>query len=280
MKKGKKEKVIKENSKIPVLIKEVKNKFNRSQDIKITYHRELEIHFIKRGKGFYFIHNRKYSFDTDTAIIIYPDQQHFSHLDYPYFIEKISVYFSPDFLKKINFDISSIPHSVKLSGREKAEIHLIIDVIRSEIADENKFSEEIIEKAISIILILLKKCKYNSRVSDKRRSSVVDDIIDYINGNYQKNITISDLSKVIHKSESYLSHLFKDFTGIGIKSYLLQKRILEAKKILESQTDMKVIKVGEKVGFTSFALFNRTFKKITGITPSSYRNLFIKKSRK
>ena len=67
---------------------------------------------------------------------------------------------------------------------------------------------------------------------------------------------------------------------IEIKSYLLQKRVLEAKKILESQTDMKVVKVGEKVGFPSFALFNRTFKKITGTTPSSYRNLFIEKSRK
>ncbi len=280
MKKGKKEELIKENSKIPVIIKEVKNKFIRSPDINLAYHREVEIHLIKRGKGFYFIHNRKYFFCPDTAIIIYPDQQHFFYLDYPYFVEKISIYFSPVFLKKINFDISSIPHSVNLSGREKAEIQLIIDIIRSEIADENKFSEEIIEKTISIIFILLKKCKYNSKVSNKRKSPIVDDIIDYLNENYQKNITISDLSKVIHKSESYLSHLFKEYTGIGIKTYLLQKRILEAKKILESQTDMKVVKVGEKVGFSSFALFNRSFKKIIGTTPSSYRNLFIKKSRK
>jgi len=274
MKKGKKEKLIKENSKIPVIIKEVKNKFDSPPDINLAYHREVEIHFIKRGKGFYFIHNRKYFFDTNTAIVIYPDQQHFSHLDHPYFIEKVSVYFSPNFLKKINFDINSIPHSINLSGKEKAEILLIIDVMRSEIAGENKFSEEIIEKAISLILVLLKRCKYNSRISDKRRSPIVDDIIDYINENYQKNITISDLS------ESYLSHLFKEYTGIGIKSYLLQKRILEAKKILVSQTDMKVVKVGEKVGFPSFALFNRAFKKIIGTTPSSYRNLFIEKSRK
>jgi len=280
MKKGKKEKLIKENSKIPIIINEIKGKFNRSPDINLAYHREVEIHFIKRGKGFYFIHNRKYFFDTDTAIVIYPDQQHFFYLDYPYFVEKVSVYFSPIFLKKINFDINSIPHSVNLSGKEKAEIHLIIDVMRSEITGENKFSEEIIEKAISLILVLLKRCKYNSRVSDKRRSPIVDDIIDYINENYQKNITISDLSKIIHKSESYLSHLFKEYVGMGIKSYLLQKRILEAKKILESQTDMKVEKVGKKVGFPSFALFNRTFKKIIGTTPSSYRNLFIEKSRK
>jgi len=280
MKKGRKEKLIKENSKIAILIKEVKNKFDIPPNINLAYHKEVEIHFIKRGKGFYFIHNRKYFFDTDTAIIIYPDQQHFFHLDYPYFIEKVSVYFSPNFLKKVNFDINSIPHFVNLLGREKAEIQLIIDVMRSEIADENKFSEVIIEKAISLILVLLKRCKYNSRVSDKRRSPIVDDIIDYINRNYQKDITISDLSKVMHKSESYLSHLLKEFTGIGIKSYLLQKKILEAKKILESQPDMKVIKVGEKVGFHSFALFNRTFKKITGTTSSLYRNLFIEKSRK
>lgn len=271
------ETIIGNSTEIPILIKETKIKPNKSTAVKLSFHKEVEIHIIESGSGFYFIQNRKYFFDKDTLIIIYPDQQHFQYLYPSCVLEKTSIYFKPAILKKFNFRINSIPHSLDLSGREKTKIRLLLDLIKSEINHKEKLYSEIAEKSLNLLLLIFMRCKYRNKNIISKKNPLVDEIIKYLNENYYKKICISEIARKFYKSESYISHVFKDYTGLSIKKYLIQKRILEAKKIIENQSDLKVTKAGEKVGFTSFALFNRSFKKITGMTPLMYKILIEKK---
>ncbi|MCD6408426.1 helix-turn-helix transcriptional regulator, partial [bacterium] len=58
--------------------------------------------------------------------------------------------------------------------------------------------------------------------------------------------------------------------GMSFKKYLTVYRISMAKQFLE-KTDLKVSAIAMKVGFSNFQSFNISFKKYTGLTPTTYR---------
>ena len=58
---------------------------------------------------------------------------------------------------------------------------------------------------------------------------------------------------------------------MGIKHYILQRRIAEAQLIMEKQPNLKLTVVARQIGFKDYALFNRAFGKIVHVPPSAYR---------
>lgn len=91
----------------------------------------------------------------------------------------------------------------------------------------------------------------------------------------QKNLGDPELSnksiaQAHHISEVYLRKLFIREFDTSPRQYLLQMRIANAKRILEEQ-DITVSSVAEKCGYSTVYHFCRSFKHITGITPSDYR---------
>ena len=71
-------------------------------------------------------------------------------------------------------------------------------------------------------------------------------------------------------SVSYISKMFKAYTGIPVKEYITQKRIAMASELLLN-TGKKVWEVGEAVGYDQQRSFIEIFKKYRGMTPSEYR---------
>lgn len=93
----------------------------------------------------------------------------------------------------------------------------------------------------------------------------------------QKNLGNPELNRnlianEIHMNPDYLSHLFHKKTDISLSNYILEQRILFAKKLL-SLTNLSVQQVSEKCGFSSISYFHRQFKKLTNQTPQQYRDM-------
>ena len=63
---------------------------------------------------------------------------------------------------------------------------------------------------------------------------MIDDVLDYINENYTKHITIHDIAEHVNIHRSYLSHKFKEQVGISLWNYVLLKRLLYAKDLLKA----------------------------------------------
>lgn len=92
----------------------------------------------------------------------------------------------------------------------------------------------------------------------------------YISENYNKDISLDDVSHEVDISPYYFSKLFKEETGVKFIDYLTKVRIGEAKKILTNkETSIKNICID--VGYSDPNYFSRTFKKYTGQTPTQYR---------
>ena len=96
----------------------------------------------------------------------------------------------------------------------------------------------------------------------------------YIAENFNDpDLTADSLSHYLHLNPAYFSVLFKKHTGKTFVSYLTEKRVKEAKELLENSDDKTYI-IAEKVGYTESNYFSYVFKKATGHSPTRYRKLY------
>lgn len=95
-------------------------------------------------------------------------------------------------------------------------------------------------------------------------------INDYINMNYDQDISMKELSEKLYLSNGYLSRFFKKNYGLSFANYLSNVRVFHAADDL-IYTDSPITRIAYNNGFTSAALFNKIFKKNYGVTPSEYR---------
>ncbi|MBM7572989.1 response regulator [Aquibacillus albus] len=93
--------------------------------------------------------------------------------------------------------------------------------------------------------------------------------IDYIEKNFGKSITLSEVSEQVDMNPTYFSYLFKEELGLSYIKYLTDIRIEKAKKMLEKGE--KVTEVSEKVGYHTYRHFSEVFKKKVGVSPGQYK---------
>ena len=99
----------------------------------------------------------------------------------------------------------------------------------------------------------------------------VNEILAYLGEHLRENLTISELADHFYLHPDYLARLFKKHMHISLGHYITLQKISAAETLLrEGKT---VTEVQEYLGYSSYAYFFRTFQKITGISPSRYRNL-------
>lgn len=100
-------------------------------------------------------------------------------------------------------------------------------------------------------------------------------IQEYINQNYEQNITLESIAREFHISYSYLSACFSEYANRGFNEYLNEVRIKRAKELLVS-TDNLIADISEVVGYSDQSYFGKVFKKMTGVSPSVYRRRYAK----
>lgn len=97
-------------------------------------------------------------------------------------------------------------------------------------------------------------------------------VLAYLQEHMAEKLTLDQIAAEFYISKYYLSHCFKAATGFSVGQYLINTRILEARRML--QDGGRVAQVGEAVGFHSNEHFIRTFTKLTGISPKQYARQF------
>ncbi len=100
--------------------------------------------------------------------------------------------------------------------------------------------------------------------------TLFDSILGYIQLNFMQNITLRDIADACACSESTVSHLFKEHTGVSAKRYIFNLRIEQAKKLLSS-SDLPIGTVALMCGFDNINYFPTAFKKAVGVSPTEYR---------
>ncbi|GAA4060872.1 AraC family transcriptional regulator [Amphibacillus indicireducens] len=93
-------------------------------------------------------------------------------------------------------------------------------------------------------------------------------LLDYLNHNLAKHISLDLLEEKFYANKYYLSHTFKRITGFTVMEYVTYKRIIWAMDLLVM--DNPALDVAHTVGFNDYSTFYKAFKKITGTSPRKY----------
>jgi len=104
----------------------------------------------------------------------------------------------------------------------------------------------------------------------KKPDEIVALVTEYIKNNYHETIDLTVLSSCFGFSISYLTKIFTKYMNMTPSKFIKEYRINISKQLLRNLS-LPISTVGEKVGYPDQFHFSKTFKQITGISPSDYR---------
>ncbi len=121
-------------------------------------------------------------------------------------------------------------------------------------------------------MLLREVCEQNAETD----ASVAKNLVDYLERHYAEDISLGELAKGRYfMSISYLSRLFKEYTGQTFAKYLTKLRMDKAKRFLECGR-MAVSDVAACTGYNDASHFAQIFRKAYGMSPREYQKRFLK----
>ncbi len=167
------------------------------------------------------------------------------------------------------------------------QVNLLLQAIVQEL--QNDFKEDIeisqipklsIENELYVYTLPLQLVQifnslfYPLRSSKKQESSsLVRQIVDYIEKHYEKPISLEEVSKVFSVSPFYVSKIIKQSLGKSFTDMVNECRIEKAKNLLKAHVRIK--EVVFQCGFQSQSYFSKMFKKFVGVSPKEYQDMFL-----
>lgn len=113
---------------------------------------------------------------------------------------------------------------------------------------------------------------HSQNSASEKTSTVVENIIRYMQANYKENFSVEDLCRTFGISRTHLNRCFRQYTGFSPHDYLIQIRLNAAKLMLQN-TNLSVDEICSQSGFQDTAYFIQIFKKREGITPLKFRKI-------
>ena len=124
-------------------------------------------------------------------------------------------------------------------------------------------------EVVKMVDILFDKMNIKGKLSDGGMKSVVD----YIERNLKRGISLEDVANHVNISTYYLSKIFKKEMGVNFITYVTDRKMDLAKEMLVN-TDIPVLNIALDLAYNEANYFSKAFKKKTGLTPSEYREKY------
>lgn len=238
------------------------------------FHKYYVIGFIENGSRYLSCKNREYTIESGDLLLFNPGDNHTCEQIDDKALDYRCINIQPEIMRKAIQEITGrdympyfttqvVFHSdlVKLLK----ELHLMI------MQEETDFIKE--EIFLFFLKQLVEEFTEQGLSSQKlEQSAEVKAILEFLDTNYMKHITLDDLSNLSGLSKYHLLRSFTKQKGITPYSYLETIRIDRAKKLLEK--GVMPIDAALQTGFADQSHFSNFFKKFIGLTPSQYRNIF------
>lgn len=249
------------------------------------WHDEMELIYIKKGKGIVHVDFRTYPVSGPTIVLILPGQLHSIEQFEQASMEYENIIFHPGMLIPKSIDSCSCEFIQPLL-RGQITVPTVFtpvypyyeDVVApidacDEISKTKPQGYELYIKSMlfQFFFILNNRCRNLTQPPKNRKTlDKMKVIIKYVENHYAEKITIREIADVVGFSESHFMRYFKEIMDTSFIEYLKDYRLAMSARLLQA-SEASILEVSQEVGFENLSYFNREFKKRYGVTPSQYR---------
>lgn len=252
-----------------------------NQMVKLHWHPEIELIYGISGELAVTVAQEKYILREGEILFINPEELHsyaaFSeevHYHAAVFETSLFQFKTPHFFEQEFIDPMingglRFPRMID-RGHEK---YAVISPIVDRIFNEHINSKTMVFADLTLLFCTLMDNDLLEQVSEESGYKQTEDIkrcIRYMEENFSRRITLTELANLIHLNPNYFCNYFKKQTGQTPVAQLNNIRIHQASKML-CQTELSIAEVAEACGYENTNYFIRRFKEVRGCTPSVYR---------
>ncbi|WP_426448105.1 AraC family transcriptional regulator [Paenibacillus sp. S-38] len=242
-------------------------------------HEFYELYYLFHGERVYFIGGKVYTARKGDLVVVVPNDLHSTASSAVAEFERMLVHYSPGFLGEEGTGLMELPpfrESTLLSipMKEQPEFEHLLLQLHAECREQPPLYDSCVRHLLGELLVRIHR---RGLIEQEPPESVhpmhqkVTEIASYIHGHYQDALTLGGVAKQFFISPAYLSRVFLKLTGFHFSEYIRVVRVREAQKLLRTTRD-KVQSISEQVGFEHISHFNKTFKRIAGLSPLQYRD--------
>lgn len=182
----------------------------------------------------------------------------------------------PDLLGRENKLLSILvnrPESFRhvLDLADDPNIPILLKQMLREWTERKALWEKQLEYSMYSLLICLHRCYPELQQTKSETWKLVQSVQTYLEEHYALPCCLDLLAQQYHMSVSHLSHTFKKITGQSVIGYLNACRFAAAKRLL-CETDMDISHIVSACGFSDCSNFSRSFRALTGMTPTQFRS--------
>ena len=234
-------------------------------------HDFCEILYVAGGAGEAILEGKKFRLAPGDLVVVNPGTLHEERSDAKAPLRLI-------FLAIRDFAVPGLPagclsqekYRVLSCGEYQYKMDIYLRELLQETSSQIEFYQEISQGLVSALLVLVMRLIRINPEDEAALSQECQKIKEYLDQNFTSPITLDSLSETVYISKHYLSHLFKEQTGISPIKYLTSKRMEKACELL-SETELPVSEVSKAVGYENPLYFSQVFKRVYGISPVKYR---------
>ena len=136
------------------------------------------------------------------------------------------------------------------------------------------FDEKQTQNILNLFKILVKYIVSQQMIA-RKGNMLLNTIVHHIEENINKQITLSDISRLVGKSNSYISHLFKKNFDKSFSRMFIEMKLNKADEFFRIMPDLTIAEVAYKLGYENPLYFSRIYKKYRKMSPKEYKTKYV-----
>lgn len=244
------------------------------------FHDNYELYFFLSGDAEMMVEQTRYPLQRGSLLAMGSNEIHrvFPAPTAPY--ERLTIHFDPHLIRSLPLQSCNLlacfqnhapgsQNATLLTDTAFTEYFHLAKELVAHARSDNYGSEALMLSCLTRLLVLANEAFHMAPHLPMSYSGFVPKAIAYIEDHRSEPFTVQDIAEVLSVNPFYLSHQFRQQTGVPIYHYILVKKIALSKLLLSQ--GLPAGDVCEQAGFGDYNNFSRTFKKYVGYSPSEYK---------
>lgn len=260
---------------------------NTYRNLSLHWHEEMEITLIEEGTIYYGIDFKTHRVEAGDLLLISPHILHSAHEmpgksmvshSFVFHLDYVG-YQIPDactikFLNPVQSGKYRFVPVVKPDHPGYEELRecfdSLLDCFHAKRYGYELYTKELIMRFLRLMYQYGCVVKREGGRGDFGAEEKLKEVLAYIQANYRETLSIEELAKVCHFSQTHFMNFFKRYAGMTCVEYINHYRITRAAADLV-ETDRQVMDIAMENGFKNISYFNKMFRERFGMTPGNYR---------